>query len=171
MFTALLLFSSFLNFNTISFTSISYALTAAPACLSTAGQTLPVMDQQVLQWKKTTANQFLARAHVQGVVSDIYPDHNGHTHFAITLDSNSQDNLEMVYNQSFGALPPLKIGMTVEACGDYITSNAATSQYPASPAGAIMHWIHRNPSSHGHQSGYLIINSTLYGQGSGQGGG
>ncbi|MBC7395993.1 MAG: DUF3465 domain-containing protein [Bdellovibrionales bacterium] len=145
--------------------------TTAPDCLDNKGKALPVIDQQVIQWKSTTANQFLARARVQGVVSDIFPDHNGHTHFAIILSANPKDNLEIIYNQSFGALPHIAVGMNVEACGDYITSDAATTQYPASPAGAILHWIHRNPSSHGHASGYLMINGALYGQGPGSGGG
>lgn len=147
----------------------TFAATPAPNCLGSQGQTLPEMDAQVIIWKTTTANQFLARAHVVGMVSDIYPDHNGHTHFAIALDAKPGDNLEVVYNQSFGALPHLAVGMNVEACGDYITSDAPTSQYPASPAGAIMHWIHRNPKGAGHPSGYLIINGSLYGQGSGSG--
>lgn len=147
----------------------TFAGTPAPNCLGSQGQSLPEMDAQVILWKTTTPNQFLARAHIVGAISDIYPDHNGHTHFAVIFNARPQDNLEIVYNQSFGMLPHLAVGMTVEACGDYITSDAPTTQYPASPAGAILHWIHRNPKGAGHPSGYLMINGSVYGQGSGSG--
>ena len=153
----------------MSLSSVSAGPMTPPDCLGSKGEVLPVIDDQVLKWKTTTANQFLARAHVLGKVSDIYPDHNGHTHFAIVFDANPKDNLEIIYNQTFGALPHLAVGMTVEACGDYITSDAPTTQYPASPAGAIIHWIHRNPSAHGHPSGYLMIDGALFGQGNGSG--
>lgn len=162
----LILLLSLLQFNS----TYSSAGTPAPECLNKQGNAMPVMDQQVIDWKASTPNQFQARARVDGVISDIYPDRNGHNHFAIVLDSNPDHNLEVVYNQSFGRIPHLIIGMKIEVCGDYITSDAPTSQYPASPAGAIIHWIHKNPSSHGHKSGYLMINGSLYGQGSGHGG-
>ncbi len=137
-------------------------------CLDKRGKALPIINEQVIRWKTTTPSQYLARARVDGVVSDIYPDKNGHDHFAIVLDQDPTHNVELVYNQSFGSLPKIRVGMKVEACGDYITSNQPTSQYPASPAGAIIHWIHKNPSGQGHKSGYLMIDGTLYGQGSGQ---
>ena len=152
----------------ISNLSMAQGVTAPP-CLDDSGKPIAINNAQVLQWKTTTNNQFLARAHVQGVVMDIYPDHSGHNHFAIDLTSNPKDGLEVIYNESFGALPAIRVGMMIEACGDYITSDQATSQYPASPQGAIIHWIHRNPSSQGHKSGYVMINGVLYGQGNGNG--
>jgi hypothetical protein len=142
--------------------------TASPLCMS-HGQALPVNDPQVVAWKHSTANQFLARAHVQGTVTRLYPDHNGHTHFEIQIAPTPDGTLEIVYNQSFGALPSLSPGMVVEACGDYITSIAQSGNYAPSPDGAILHWVHRNPSGHGHDSGYLVINGMLCGQGNGTG--
>ena len=150
--------------------SFAQSNTSPPTCLDQSGKILPENNAQVLQWKETTANQFLSRAHVQGVVMDIYADHSGHHHFLIDLDSNTNHTLEVIYNISFGELPPMTVGMKIEACGDYITSNAQTDQYPASPAGAIIHWIHKNPNPKGHRSGYLMINGKLFGQGNGQGG-
>ena len=125
-----------------------------PSCMVN-GANLPVNNQQVLNWKHTTANQFLARAHVQGTITQVYPDRNGHRHFAIRLDEVKSDTLEIVFNDAFGKVVDLRVGLTVEACGDYITSEAATSQYPASPDGAILHWVHANPKGQGHPSGYL----------------
>jgi hypothetical protein len=128
------------------------------------GQPIPVDNAQVLQWKKTTANQFLARAHVDGRVSRTFSDRSGHKHFEIKLGEGSKDILEVVYNSAFGELPPIQSGMNVEACGDYITSVAQAGPYPPSPSGAIIHWVHLNPSGHGHDSGFLIIDGVVYGQ-------
>jgi len=138
-----------------------------PDCLDNSGTPISIDNAQVIRWKTTTPNQFLARGHVQGIVRDIYPDHNGHHHFAIDLDSNPNDAIEVIYNIDFGELPSIKIGMKVEACGDYITSIAPTGQYQPSPNGAIIHWVHRNPKPQGHKSGYLVIDGLLYGQGNG----
>ncbi|MDR3607631.1 MAG: hypothetical protein P4M08_09650 [Oligoflexia bacterium] len=141
---------------------------AIPSCMS-GNQILPIDNQQVIQWKTSTANQYLARAHVEGPITTLYPDHSGHTHFEIELDKNTQETLEIIYNQSFGALPALQVGMQVEACGDYITSTAQSGPYPASPDGAILHWVHRNPGGRGHDSGFVAIDGVLYGEGNGNG--
>ena len=133
-----------------------------PSCLSN-GVELAANNEQVVQWKKSTANQFLARGHVTGTVSQVYPDKNGHKHFEIHLDTPAGDPLEIVYNVSFGGLPTIQKGMSVEACGDYITSNQATAQYPASPDGGILHWIHKSPKPSGHASGYVEIDNVIYG--------
>ena len=152
------------------FTSAIALASAAPDCLDSQGQALKIDDAQVLVWKQTTPNQTLKRAHVSGPVTALYPDHSGHNHFEIKIGSNAGETLEVVYNISFGQLTGLKIGDEVEACGDYITSNAPTSQYPASPDNAIIHWIHRNPSGRGHASGFTLVNGILFGQGNGTGG-
>ncbi len=149
----------------LSLAPISWA-DAVPACLS-KGVNLQINNAQVIQWKSSTQNQFLARAHVKGSLTRIYPDHSGHHHFEIQLDNNAQDTLEVVYNEGFGATPAVRVGDMVEACGDYITSDAPTSQYPASPDGAIIHWIHNSPNPASHPSGFLMINGVLYGQGPG----
>ncbi|MBC7693703.1 MAG: DUF3465 domain-containing protein [Methylotenera sp.] len=140
-----------------------------PKCISN-GQDIGINNAEVIHWKHTTKNQFLARAHVQGTVSKVFPDHSGHKHFEIKLDAGAGETLEIVYNLSFGKLPALAAGMPVEACGDYITSNAATSAYPASPDGAILHWLHGTGKGQGsglataHDAGYLEISDVIYGQ-------
>lgn len=153
-----------------SVTSFAKTTQSAPQIECLAGKkSIPVNDEQALEWKSTTSNQFQSRAHVQGPIVQLYPDHSGHTHFSIAIGSGPHDTLEIIYNQSFGALPPLQIGMTVEACGDYITSYAQSGPYPPSPDGAILHWVHKNPNGKGHNSGFLIIEDNLYGQGNGRG--
>jgi hypothetical protein len=129
---------------------------------------LAINNDEVAGWKHSTANQFHGRAHVQGVITEVYPDRNGHEHFAISIGNN--ETLEVVYNQEFGAVPATRVGMLVEACGDYITSTAASpgpngQVYPASPGGAIVHWVHFAPRRSGHHSGYLVVDGVLTGQG------
>jgi hypothetical protein len=131
------------------------------------GKALPVNNDQIIQWKTSTQNQFHARARAQGPITRLYSDRTGHKHFQISIGSGAQGMLEVIYNQAFGALPSLKVGMSIEACGDYITSYAQSGQYPPSPDGAILHWVHRSPKPQRHESGYVAINGKLYGQGDG----
>ncbi len=70
----------------------------------------------------------------------------------------------MIYNEDFGVLPDLNKDSVAQACGDYITSTDRSGPYPASPDGAIIHWIHMNPRNVGHPSGFLIIDNVLYGK-------
>lgn len=133
----------------------------APDCID-RGVALPVNNDQVIQWETSTRNQFLARAHVAGPVLKTYPDQTGHHHFEIQLGATA--TLEVIFNEDFGAVPAIRPGMQVEACGDYITSSAPSGPYPASPDGAIIHWVHASPDPSRHPSGYLMIDGTLYGQ-------
>lgn len=143
------------------FLALNAAATDAVPLCKAAGKNIPVNNSQVIQWKSTTQNQFLGRGHVQGRLTGVYPDRNNHAHFQIEL--SPAETLEVVFSYDFGKLPKLALGMDVEACGDYITSNAPTSQYPASPDGAIIHWIHKNPKNGGHESGYLVLDGSVYG--------
>ena len=191
-FCSISIFSVFFcTWSALATSGAGQVVTTVPACLD-HGKVLNVMDDQVATWKSTTRNQFLARAHVTGTIHRIFPDHSGHNHFEIQMNNSAGDTLELVYNKSFGNLPSLRAGMKVEACGDYITSNHATSQYPASPDGAIMHWIHNNlggggaftaasfdglstnkgkgpkkppvpPVTSGHDAGYVAIEGVVYG--------
>lgn len=136
---------------------------SAPECDDDNGQPIAINNSQVLTWEKTTANQFLARANVEGNVVADYPDQTGHHHFAIQIGSDPSQTLEVIYDMAFGPIPQIQLGMHIQACGDYITSDEATSQYPVSPCGAIIHWIHMAPKPT-HQNGFLMINGEVYGQ-------
>ena len=144
----------------------AHAFSDVPLCMS-QGQPLPVNNEQVLDWKHTSRNQFKSRGHVQGTVGDVYKDASGHRHFQIVLGANAKDTLEVIYNQKFGAIPAsaLKRGALVETCGDYITSNAKAGRYQPSPDGAIIHWVHEATNGR-HDSGYVAIEGTVYGYGS-----
>ena len=136
-------------------------------CLDKQGRELPVINEQVLKWKASTPNQFQERARIKGVIRDVYPNRNGHYHFNALIGSGEKDTLEIVYNISFGEVDNIVPGLSIEACGDYITSNAPTQVYQPSPDGAIIHWIHRSPNPRRHHHGYMKINDVLYGQGPG----
>lgn len=125
---------------------------------------LPIDNSVVAVLKKTKENQFLTRAHVKGVIHEVYPDKNGHYHFGITLGNGAHDRIEVVYNKEFGPVPPLEIGAEVEACGDYINSYEPTDKYPRSPDDAIIHWVHMNPDHKGHSDGFIVVNNVLCGQ-------
>jgi len=137
-----------------------------PECLD-HGSVLNIDNNTVLHWETSTANQFTARAHIAGMVDQIFPDHSGHRHFSVQIGSGPQDRIEVIYNLSFGALPGPNVGDQAEACGDYITSNAPSGGYPASPDGALLHWVHKSTSAH--DGGFVTINGALYGQGNGTG--
>ena len=134
-----------------------------PSCLDEHNNTLAVDNQNVILWKTTTPNQTLKRSHVSGVIVKLYPDHSGHTHFSAKIGPNANDTVEVIYNMSFGQIKNLNVGMNIEACGDYITSNAPAGGYEASPDGAIVHWIHETNDANKHKAGFLIINQALYG--------
>lgn len=142
-----------------------------PECLDQFGKPLPVDNDTVLRWKGSTPNEFVARAHIEGIIvenEDVW-NRNGHDHFVIELSGmKGTGQIEVVYSEDFGPLPTPQAGMEVEACGDYITATSPggpQGQYPASPVGAIIHWVHRNPRPGGHPSGFLALDHALYGYG------
>ena len=132
-----------------------------PVCLDAQGNPLSVNNAQVLAWKASTPDRYRNRAHILGVITRIYRDATGHHHWEVQLSNVSRGTVEVIYDEKFGPVPQAQIGMTVEACGDYITSPQGGS-WP-SPDGAIVHWIHISDTSR-HPSGYLILNGQLCGQ-------
>lgn len=131
-------------------------------CQSDDGRRLPMMNNVVLDWKTSTSDQYVARALVKGPITNIVKERDSHMHFAINLDSDGSGDLEVIYNKNFGELPRLQVGMTVTACGDYITARKTRP----SPLGALIHWVHYNPGDRDggkHKHGFLIINNQPYG--------
>lgn len=145
-----------------------------PNCRGEEGvAALPIMNAQVLEWKKTKNGPF-RRARVEGYVVELNKVRKTHYHFIIHLiqggklepvapkDKTAQ--LEVIYNSAFGNLPKIEPGQWVEACGDYKTHKSGPG---ASPAGAFIHWVHFNPGDRDggkHPDGYVAINGSLYGQ-------
>ncbi len=149
-----------LAFNMASVTQFTFANNITPTC-TVRGKALEVNNKAISLWKRSTPNQYINRGHAEGKITQLYPNQRGHQHFAIRLN-NTDDTLEIIYNTSFGKLPSLKVGMDVEACGDYITATRESGPYPASPDGAILHWVHVATHT-SHESGYLELNDVVYG--------
>lgn len=145
------------------FLSTSARALEAPPCLSD-GRPIPIDNDRVLAFKETTKNQFHARAHIKGKAGVSYPTKNKHLHFPVSIGSDENDTIEIVFNLAFDNVPPIQEGAVVEACGDYITSIAQSGPYPPSPDGAIMHWVHQNPRGRGHEDGYMIVDGVVYGR-------
>lgn len=131
------------------------------------GKLISVMNEQALKWK-SEVNGFHARALISGTVDEVFPDHSGHRHFSLKIGPNNEDHIEVIYNESFGAMPLAQVGDSAEACGDYIVSSQQTGGYPASPDGAIVHWVHKSPHA-SHDDGFVVLNGILYGNGNGSG--
>ena len=154
-------FSQFLNLSNLSEAPV---LPGNLQCLNNQHESLAYNNNQVMKWKSSTKDQYLDRGFVSGVISNLLPDHTQHTHFGLNIDQNAGSDIEVIYNDEFGALPDLKVGTTVVACGDYITVSK-NARMP-SPYGAIIHWVHYNPGNRDggrHPSGFLIINGKPYG--------
>ncbi len=143
--------------------NLAFADVSDVECLAD-GRAIEVNNEQVLNWKETTENQFKTRANVKGHVVQVLKDATGHDHFILQIGELETDIIEVVYNQEFGGIPEIELGEEIQACGDYITSNAKTKKYLPSPAGAIIHWVHLSPHPERHESGFLIIKGQLCGQ-------
>ena len=137
----------------------------APDCLS-GNKTLIVNNQEVLNWEATSKNQYKNRGHIKGTLVRDLPDQSGHHHYEVRIGDKPQDLIEVIYNISFGKVADTTPGDSFEACGDYITANAPVDGYPASPDGAILHWVHLSQNTKSHASGYIMINGVVYGQSS-----
>lgn len=133
-------------------------------CLDENHESLPYLNDQVMEWKTSTPDQTLKRAMIHGTVTQIFSKKTGHTHFAINIDQDPSGDIEVIYNDNFGELPKIQLGMKVVACGDYITVGPK-ARLP-SPMGAIIHWLHHNPGDRDggrHKHGFLVINGRTYG--------
>ena len=151
-----------------SFSAVGPAATAIPdlpnhlVCLDRSNQSMAYNNGQVINWEKNTPDQYHDRGLVEGPITQIYANHTGHTHFAIGIGPSQ--GIEIIYNDEFGALPQLRVGMQVTACGDYITVGPH-AQMP-SPMPAILHWAHFNPGTRDggrHPGGFVVINNQAYG--------
>ena len=157
-----LLISVFLSLSLFTSLSLANAQFDNVPCLA-KDQALEIDNEQVLNWKVSTENQFKRRAHIKGVVVELLPSSPRHEHFIMQIGDDKEDIIEVIYNVEFGEFPALQEGHVVQACGDYITSISRSGKLPPSPAGAIIHWVHESPNPGRHESGFLIIEGELIG--------
>lgn len=137
-----------------------------PVCLY-GPEEMKVDNEQVLGYKTETQNQFKARGFVSGTLDGPIKKDGDHFKFILRIGAGPRDTVEIIYNKSFGSLPPTNPGMKITVCGDYITARAPSGGYQASPAGALIHWVHYNPgnrsSSRLHEHGFIMFGSNLAG--------
>lgn len=131
---------------------------------------MQVDNERVIQLKKTTKNQYKDRAFVTGVLVGVLQDRKSHLHLDVFLGETpsgrgKDSDIEIIYNKAFDYVDSraLRPGVEVSACGDFINSFEQAGRYPASPVGAILHWVHMAPRPP-HQNGFLVIDGRLYGQ-------
>jgi len=122
----------------------------APDCLKNNVGVLPVMNDRAL---------------IQGRSVRLIKTTKSHVHIEVQIGDGQKDQIEIIYNKEFGALPKIRGGMSIEACGEYITSREPAGGYQASPNGALIHWVHMNrkPGPGAHEDGFLVIDNVTYG--------
>lgn len=150
-------------------TSAAEASPKLPNCMGENRTPLAANNEQVLVWKEETPNQFQARALVVGRLVKVLLDRKSHLHLEIDIGTAGSplardEHIEIVYNKKFGSVNGVATGAEVAACGDYITAREKAGNYPPSPVGAIIHWVHMSPNPGKHPSGFLMIDKELFGQ-------
>ncbi len=126
------------------------------------GKVLEINNEQVEGWTDSTPNGFHDRGHISGTILKVFPSSASHTHVSVQIGATEEDSIEVVYANSFGPLPALIPGSTLEACGDYITSFKSYGGEPASPDRGIIHWVHASNTDN-HDAGFVIIDNVVYG--------
>ena len=172
-----------MKFFNIGFLALSFLAASAfgsdvsqpniPSCLGGKGnaQAMDVNNAQLLTLKNDASvpSGFPTRGYIKGKVYAPPTNQNVHMHVEIdvspTLNSvDVADHIELIYNSAFGAVGAINVGSEVYACGDFIKSTEPNGPYPASPEGAIIHWVHKAPNPQRHPSGYVVIDGRLIGQ-------
>ncbi len=135
-----------------------------PLCFDQS-EVLEVDNERVLRMKAEKPNQYKARAFVEGKVTTNPYLRGEHIRFSIQIGRDTDETLEMVYNIDFGDLPEVRIGDNVVVCGEFINSFKQGGGYPASPDGAIVHWVHHNPGDRDtvHEHGFMMFENGLAG--------
>ena len=146
-----------------------------PICRDNRGQAFEFNDDVVLKWKTSTRNNFQDRGFVVGRIVKVLQNESvdtkkrksGHWHAEVDISPSGSDDMadhiEVIYNSEFGPVTNAQPGDIVTACGDYITSNAPSGHYPASPMGGLVHWIHASNNPEHHPAGFLTVGGKLYG--------
>jgi len=126
-------------------------------------------NAEVLKWKTSTRNQWQDRGYIIGKLVKVLQQRPSHTHLEIDISANGSsdaaDHIEIIYNREFGDIQNPAPGQLVAACGDFINSFDRAGKYPASPVGAIVHWVHASNTPNKHSHGFVSVNGKLYGYG------
>ncbi|MDX2113529.1 MAG: hypothetical protein SFW63_07355 [Alphaproteobacteria bacterium] len=142
---------------------------------------LEIDNQRILTWNKTPISQKrIERALIRGVITKIvhrkrparFPG-TYHTVIDVRLGTLPDDVIRLYYNLNHGALPKLRIGTMLTACGEYIKypdyfrdqtqryhyNQTETKKFRSNMP--IMHYLHRSQNLW--RSGFLMIDGVVYG--------
>lgn len=154
----------------ILFSPVAFAADRLPDCTDNSFRSIPVDNQRVLHLKKSTKNQHKDRANIVGVLVGVLKERESHLHLDVFIGESRagtgrDSDIEIIHNRAFGAPEgrQLRPGMEIAVCGEFINAFKQAGKYPASPAGAIIHWTHMAPRRD-HAEGYLAVDGRLYGQ-------
>lgn len=131
---------------------------AMPACMDKK-TSLSLENTAPEKYKAFMEKGFKTRLLLKGIIVEQTENRQGHTHFTVDLDndlSTSDDRVEAIYNNEYGELPTIKGGEETVLCGDFIVD-------PYSPQKAVIHWLHKSPSTKKHDHGFVAISGVTYG--------
>ena len=138
-----------------------------PICRDKSKTPFRSNNAEVLKWKTSTRNQWQDRGYIIGKLVKVLQQRASHTHLEVDISENGSadpaDHIEIIYNREFGDFQNPQPGQIVGACGDFINSFERAGNYPASPVGAIIHWVHASNTPNKHSHGFVSINGKLYG--------
>ena len=83
----------------------------SPPCMDDRGSSMNVNNQQVLNWKNSTPNQFKDRGYIQGTLVGVIQARPSHIHLDVFIGNNGMGtrgrdtDIEVIYNQEFGEVP------------------------------------------------------------------
>jgi hypothetical protein len=134
---------------------LSTAAWAAPTppCPQATGAELPINNEQVLEWKKSTAQAVRSRVHIKGKAVQEKKSKAG-SRIAVKIGPDKKDVVEIFYHGKFSPRPNVKKGQEVQACGEFI--------FDGSSEFGIVHRVHaaKNPKI---LPGFLVVQGKVYG--------
>jgi hypothetical protein len=158
---------SFANEGAASAPSYDAVEKTLPICRDKMKTPFRSNNAEVLKWKTSTRNQWQDRGYIIGKLVKVLQQRSSHTHLEVDISENGSsdaaDHIEIIYNREFGDFQNPVAGQVVAACGDFINSFERAGNYPASPVGAIIHWVHASNTPNKHSHGFVSINGKLYG--------
>lgn len=154
----------------------SVSALAAPAplnCPQRSGQPMDVNNDQVLQWKKKSATEFVrSRAHITGSVVKVVPPgkginiekdsdkfHKRHQRYQVQIGPEKTDTIDVFYNGRYGPRPALKKGDKIEACGEFAADSSPRTGEPF----AVVYWVHA-ARLFPHTEGFMTSRGKVFGR-------
>lgn len=144
---------------------------------------LPVMNEEVIQYKQTMPNlkkiQVLVKAKFVKEMQPTLNSYGQHQHFIVSLREDKSDPLGLIEishsmnGYSFPEASDLAAG-PVYICAEYSTTDAngfpRITKFTPSATGAMLHWTHQagrssiDMATKGHPNGWIYANGKVFGR-------